>query len=144
MSGVATFPLLRTPELVSSLVDIGLQHITADEIDRPTAVKVVPIYAWFLSALTQLTLEDVCVAAQLQLDNMEDQEIYRETIYVGALWAVLSVSLLLSDLLWSSYGVLEIKSCTGPAWTTFLCEIYEILKHLEFGAFYLRCSISTC
>lgn len=93
MSGVATFPLLRTPELVSSLVDIGLQHITADEIDRPTASKVVPIYAWFLSALTQLTLEDVMVAAQLQLDNMEDQELHRETVHIGALWAVLCASL---------------------------------------------------
>ena len=72
MSNLATFPLLRTNELVPSLVDIGVQ-ITADEIDRPTAAKVVPVYAWFLNQLTQLTLEDVMVAAQLQLDQLEDQ-----------------------------------------------------------------------
>ena len=70
--GVATFPLLRTQELVPSLLDIGVQ-ITADDIDRPQAGRVVPVYAWFLTALTQLTLEDVMVAAQLQLDTMEDQ-----------------------------------------------------------------------
>jgi len=72
MSGIATFPLLRSAELVPCLVDIGLQ-VSVDDIDRPTSTKVVPIYAWFLTQLTQLTLEDVMVAAQLQLDQMEDQ-----------------------------------------------------------------------
>lgn len=94
MAGVATFPLLRTGELVASLVDIGVPNISADDVDRPKAAKVVPVYAWFLTALTQLTLEDVMVAAQFTLDSLSANpdlptELLRETVYQGALYAVL-------------------------------------------------------
>lgn len=95
MAGVATFPLLRTGELVASLVDIGVPNVSADDVDRPKAAKVVPVYAWFLTALTQLTLEDVMVAAQFTLDSLSANpdlpaELLRETVYVGALYTVLN------------------------------------------------------
>ena len=93
------------------LHDIGLDRITPDEIDRPTAAKTLPTYAWFLEQITQLTLEDVMMTAQLQLDSMADsvsilrlltlnlatnkfalcafQELYREAVLCGSFWAIL-------------------------------------------------------
>jgi hypothetical protein len=72
MATLATFPLLKTQELVPALQEIGCQ-VTADDIDRPNANRAITLYAWFLTQLTQLTLEDVMVAAQLQLDALENE-----------------------------------------------------------------------
>lgn len=113
MSGIATFPLLRTGELVASLVDIGLP-VSADDVDRPTASKVVPLYSWFLNALTQLTLEDVMVAAQLTLDNMAANpdlptELLRETVYVGALHATLN-----QVMQWACLDDFSVKDIRDP------------------------------
>lgn len=55
------------------LNDIGLDRVTVDDLNAPTPLKIMPIYAWFLDALGQLTLDDVMVTAQLQLDTYDQQ-----------------------------------------------------------------------
>jgi hypothetical protein len=69
----ATFPMRSTREIVEVLHDLeGFElDFTADNIERPNIHKVVPVYMWFLHQTTQLTLKDVMMAAQLQLDTME-------------------------------------------------------------------------
>ena len=52
--------------------DIGYDRITIDDLNRPTAAKMIPIYAFFLEQTLDLTLDDVLVTAQLHLDSMAD------------------------------------------------------------------------
>lgn len=107
---MATFPILKTPELVVSLQDIGNPHLTADDIDRPTSSRIIHAYLWFWSHTTSSDLEEVKMAAQLWLEGFQQQqreestsgnsaaiddaalsEMLAESVHSGVLWLTLCV-----------------------------------------------------
>lgn len=70
---MATFPVLKTPDLVQNMLDIG-QPLSADDIDRPTSAKLIPIYFYFWNQMTDQTLEEVRMAAQIHIERLQQHE----------------------------------------------------------------------
>ena len=98
---MATFPVLKTGDLLVSLTDIGLP-LTVDDIDRPTSLRIIPAYVWFWNHTTSLTLDDVRMAAQLWLEGLTDDangnghvngtgdiDMMAESVHHGVLWQTL-------------------------------------------------------
>ena len=96
---MATFPVLKTPDIVTSLAEFGLT-CTAEDIDKPTSARCILIYAWFLNHLTGLTVDDTRKASQEWLDSAFDEasagevEMMQEAVHTGVLWETLCVDML--------------------------------------------------
>lgn len=91
---MATFPILKTPDIVVSLADWGLQ-LSADDVDRPTSARCITAYVYFLNDLTGLSVEDTKKASQEWLETAFDEagagelEMMQDAVHTGVLWETL-------------------------------------------------------
>jgi len=97
---MATFPMLSTTDIVQSLHDIGCP-ITADDVDRPLSTRITQAYLWFWTHTTNITMDDIKMAAQLWFEGMNDDqtgtgtagsemEMMQDNVYLGVTWETLN------------------------------------------------------
>lgn len=67
-----SFPLLSPAEIAESIRGLDYKGgFHADDVTKPSSVKIQNLYEWFLQYLLQITRDDIRMAAQQQLDVME-------------------------------------------------------------------------
>jgi hypothetical protein len=92
---MATFPVLKTQDLMQSMADVGYP-LSAEDIDRPLSSKVIPLYFFFWNNMTGIPLEEVKMAAQVYIERMHEEGIppaeidsLAENIHIGVLYETL-------------------------------------------------------
>ncbi|GAA5965419.1 hypothetical protein JCM3765_002372 [Sporobolomyces pararoseus] len=81
-TGAGTFPVLSVQDLLSDLQSSDCPA-TLEDITHPTPTRVQNIYEWWMNKTLGLNAEDVRRAAEAQLVQMENPDIYREAMYMG-------------------------------------------------------------
>ncbi|GAA5943342.1 hypothetical protein JCM1841_004806 [Sporobolomyces salmonicolor] len=77
-----TFPILSVQDLLSDLQQSECP-ITPDDLNHPTPSRVQTVYEWWMNRLLGLNAEDIRRAAEAQLVQMDNPDIYREAMYMG-------------------------------------------------------------
>lgn len=95
---MATFPVLRTPELVASMADLA-HPVSAEDIDRPVSSRVIPLYFFFWQSMTGIQLDEVKMAAQVHIERMHEEGVpaaevdsLAESVHTGVLYETLWVN----------------------------------------------------
>ncbi|GAA5869667.1 hypothetical protein JCM16303_000542 [Sporobolomyces ruberrimus] len=81
-TGAGTFPVLSVPDLLADLQQCECPA-TLEDLTHPTPARVQNIYEWWMNKSLGLNAEDVRRAAEAQLVQMENPDIYREAMYMG-------------------------------------------------------------
>ncbi|GAA6010264.1 hypothetical protein JCM11491_005418 [Sporobolomyces phaffii] len=81
-TGAGTFPVLSVPDLLADLQQCECPA-TLEDLTHPTPARVQNIYEWWMNNSLGLNAEDVRRAAEAQLVQMDNPDIYREAMYMG-------------------------------------------------------------
>ncbi|GAA5915437.1 uncharacterized protein JCM6883_007159 [Sporobolomyces salmoneus] len=81
-TGAGTFPVLSVPDLLADLQQCECPA-TLEDLTHPNPARVQNIYEWWMNNSLGLNAEDVRRAAEAQLVQMENPDIYREAMYMG-------------------------------------------------------------
>ncbi|GAA5938460.1 uncharacterized protein JCM15063_000744 [Sporobolomyces koalae] len=81
-TGAGTFPVLSVPDLIADLQQCECPA-TVEDLTHPTPARVQNIYEWWMNNSLGLNAEDVRRAAEAQLVQMDNPDIYREAMYMG-------------------------------------------------------------
>ncbi|KAM0788276.1 hypothetical protein ACM66B_001424 [Microbotryomycetes sp. NB124-2] len=121
------FPLAeKLGDLVDVCAELGCP-ITEHEIQHPTPAKVQSVYeAWMLKVL-EINLEDCVRAAKDQLDQIDNYEIYQETLYIGVFYHTFCQLLSLAQI-----DDFTIQDLTAPTGQRFYYVLSGLMNFYDF------------
>ncbi|KAK4051944.1 kinetochore-associated Ndc80 complex subunit nuf2 [Microbotryomycetes sp. JL201] len=121
------FPLAeKLGDLVDVCAELGCP-ITEHEIQHPTPAKVQSVYeAWMLKVL-EINLEDCVRAAKDQLDQIDNYEIYQETLYIGVFYHTFCQLLNLAQI-----DDFTIQDLTAPTGQRFYYVLSGLMNFYDF------------
>ncbi|KAK4058270.1 kinetochore-associated Ndc80 complex subunit nuf2 [Microbotryomycetes sp. JL221] len=105
------FPLAeKLGDLVDVCAELGCS-ITEHEIQHPTPTKVQQVYEAWMSRMLEINLEDCIRAAKDQLDQIDNYEIYQDSLYTGVFYHTLCQLLSLAQI--DDFTIQDLTSPTG-------------------------------